>query len=196
MCQRKLRRWELALLVGVALAALTGGWLNNAQSSLSGQVVRLHVVANSDSAADQALKLKVRDAVVAQAMPDLEDMDRQEALNALAEALPEIGRTAAETVAAEGYHDPVTVSLEERYYPTKTHGELALPAGRYTALRLDIGRGAGRNWWCVVFPTLCADGVAEGVDREALGLMTGEDPGYVVKFKAMEWWGELKEKLR
>jgi stage II sporulation protein R len=107
-------------------------------------------------------------------------------------------------VAQEGYDYPVRASLEETWFPTKEYGDFSLPAGRYQALRVVIGEGAGQNWWCVVFPPLCLGSVSEstrdialraGMDEQQVALLTGESEGYVVKFKALELWEQLKAAL-
>ncbi len=199
----KLRRWELALLLGVAVAALLGAWLNGQQSALADKVIRLHVIANSDSQADQALKLQVRDRILNQA-GDLfaQGLSREEAERAIVSRLPELAAAGAEVVEEEGYAYPVTASLEEDvWFPTKEYTDFALPAGDYTALRVVIGDGGGKNWWCVVFPPLCLGSVTEttaetaaagGFSQEDISLITGENEGYVVKFKAMELWDEFQ----
>lgn len=196
----RLRRWELALLLAVAAAALLGARLGKEQDALAEKVIRLHVVANSDSRQDQSLKLKVRDAVLQEGGLRLAGLDREQAMAALTEALPELGKVAAATVAAEGYDYPVRVTLGPDRFPTKEYEDFALPAGEYTALRVELGEGQGRNWWCVVFPPLCMGAVSEpcGDAMEALSpdqmaLLTGENEGYVVKFKLLEWWGKLQE---
>ncbi len=200
----KLRRWETALLIGVACAMLCGAALGAEQDALADKVVRLHVVANSDSEADQILKLKVRDAVLAEATPNLAGLNRQEALKTLEGELPHIAAVAAEVIVKEGFDYPVAVSLQEEAFPTKRYDDFALPAGDYTALRVQIGEGDGQNWWCVVFPPLCMSSVeevaaqsveGEGLTGEDLALITGETQGYVVKFKAMELWEKLKARL-
>lgn len=199
MTKHTLRRWELALLLGVALAALLGVWLDGSQSALADQVIRLHVLANSDSEADQALKLKVRDSVLAAAEEYFQPgATREETKAVLRDHLWELASAGAETVAEEGYDYPVTASLVENYwFPTKEYIDFALPAGQYTALRIVIGEGGGQNWWCVVFPPLCLGSVSEpaaqtalsaGLSEDQVSLMTGEDEGYVVKFRAMELW--------
>ena len=204
MTQSKtLRRWELALLLGVALAALLGVWLDGAQAALSDRVIRLHVLANSDSEADQALKLRVRDAVLAEAeelfVPGAGRAETEELLRAHLYALAAAG---AQVVGEAGYSYPVTASLVHDYwFPTKTYTDFALPAGAYTALRIEIGAGGGQNWWCVVFPPLCLGSVSEttqetaleaGLTENQVSLMTGEDEGYVVKFKAVELLEQFK----
>lgn len=193
----RLRRWELALLLGLGFAALVGPWLGRQQDALADKVVRLHVVANSDSDADQALKLRVRDAVLAQTTPVLEGLDRSEALEALTDALPAIGEAAAEVVTREGYDYPVKVSVSEDWFPTRDYTDFSLPAGSYTALRVELGKARGKNWWCVVFPPLCLGSVTEqasqaGLTDEELALITGETGGYIIRFQAIEWWEQLK----
>lgn len=200
---QKLRRWELALLLGVAVAALVGVWLDGQQAALADKVIRLHVIANSDSPADQALKLQVRDRILEQA-GDLftAGATPDEAAEILAGHLDELARAGAETVEEAGYSYPVTASLEDGvWFPTKEYADFALPAGNYRALRVTIGEGDGRNWWCVVFPPLCLGSVTEtteetasagGFDAEQVSLITGESGGYVVKFKALELIEELK----
>ena len=196
---RKLRRWELALLIGTALAALLGARLDGAQAALADQVLRLHVLANSDSAEDQALKLRVRDAVLAEAEAYLTPgITRDETEELLRAHLYDLAAAGAEAVGEAGYGYPVTASLVENcWFPTKAYDGFALPAGQYTALRIEIGQGAGQNWWCVVFPPLCLGSVSEssaqtalagGFSQDQVSLITGEDQGYVVKFKAMELW--------
>ena len=160
---KTLRRWELALLIGVALAALLGARLDGAQAALADQVIRLHVLANSDSAEDQALKLRVRDRVLAEAETCLTPgITREETEELLRAHLYDLAAAGAEAVGAAGCDYPVTASLVHNYwFPTKSYTDFALPAGQYTALRIEIGEGAGQNWWCVVFPPLCLGSVTE-----------------------------------
>lgn len=198
--RQRLRRWELALMLGIAFAALIGPWLGAQRAELAQKVVRLHVVANSDREEDQALKLQVRDAVLRRVEPLLRDKDRTESLAILRDTLPELGQTAADTVAQAGYRYPVRLSVEEAWFPTKEYQDFALPAGTYTALRVELGEARGKNWWCVVFPPLCLGSVTQqaaqaGFTQDELGLITGEDEGYVIRFKLMEWWEELKNLL-
>ena len=202
---KTLRRWELALLLGVACAALLGVWLDGAQAALSDQVIRLHVLANSDSEADQALKLRVRDRILAEAeelfVPGAGRAETEELLRA---HLYDLAAAGAEVVGEAGYSYPVTASLVHDYwFPTKTYTDFALPAGAYTALRIEIGAGGGQNWWCVVFPPLCAAAsedvpavaVAAGLSEDQVSLITEADQGYVMKFKAVELWSALRQKL-
>ena len=199
----KLKFFEIALLIGLAVFLTSGALALRTQDELADKVVRLHVLANSDSEEDQALKLRVRDAVLEQATAILEQSaDRREAESRLRGQLLELERIAAKEIAAEGYDYPVTVNLENTDFPTKEYDGFTLPAGEYLALRVIIGEGQGRNWWCVVFPPLCtaasadvpASALAAGFSEEEVRLITEESQGYVLKFKAVEWWETLKEK--
>ena len=202
---RRLKKWELALLLGVLCALVMGAGLGREQEQLAQSVIRLHVIANSDSQADQALKLRVRDRVLEQAQelyPEGATLDQARAilednLNLLAAA----GRAAVEE---EGADYPVTAQITQCWFPTKEYEDFALPAGEYTALRVVIGQGEGQNWWCVAFPPLCLGAASQSVDQaaqaglftqEQAGLITRENGGYVLKFKGMELLGELEELL-
>lgn len=184
--------------MGVCIAALTGTWLSGQQKALSEKVVRLHVIGASDALEDQLVKLRVRDAVLAAAEPWLEDVQGQEEVRlALGSHLEELARAGAEAALGQ----PVTASLEEdAWFPTRQYTGFSLPAGRYSALRITVGEGEGRNWWCVVFPPLCMDSVSQqaaeaaGLTGEQVVLISGEE-GYEVRFKALELWNELTEKL-
>ena len=199
----KLKFFEIALLIGLAVFLTSGALALRTQDELADKVVRLHVLANSDSEEDQALKLQVRDVVLERATAILEQSaDRREAESRLRGQLLELERIAAKEIAAEGYDYPVTVNLENTDCPTKEYDGFTLPAGEYLALRVIIGEGKGQNWWCVVFPPLCtaasadvpASALAAGFSEEEVGLITEEDQCYVLKFKAVEWWETLKEK--
>ncbi len=199
----KLKFFEIALLIGLAVFLTSGALALRTQDELADKVVRLHVLANSDSEEDQALKLRVRDVVLERATAILEQSaDRREAESRLRGQLLELERIAAKEIAAEGYDYPVTVNLENTDFPTKEYDGFTLPAGEYLALRVIIGEGKGRNWWCVVFPPLCtaasadvpASALAAGFSEEEVRLITEENQGYVLKFKAVEWWETLKEK--
>ena len=196
----KLKFFEIALLIGLAVFLTSGALALRTQDELADKVVRLHVLANSDSEEDQALKLRVRDAVLEQATAILEQSaDRREAESRLRGQLLELERIAAKEIAAEGYDYPVTVNLENTDFPTKEYDGFTLPAGEYLALRVIIGEGKGQNWWCVVFPPLCTAASADvpasaGFSEEEVRLITEESQGYVLKFKAVEWWETLKEK--
>ena len=200
----RLKTWEMALLLGVAIALFATSWASCRQQELETRVVRLHVLANSDSAQDQALKLDVRDAVLAQASMYLTHChSTQQAKEVLSQHLQPLADTAAQTIAQKGYDYAVKVSLERTYFPTKVYADFSLPAGEYQGLRVEIGRAEGHNWWCVVFPPLCFSSVSEqsetalrsGLTEDDLALLTGEDQGYVFRLQCLEWFGQLKQWL-
>lgn len=206
MTSPKLHLWESALLTALALTLVAGLWSSASQSALASQVLRLHVVANSDSPSDQSLKLAVRDAVLAEAAPVLDGIsDPVLAEQALLPHLDALAKTGQTVLAQAGCHDGVTVTLEDQWFPTRVYDSFSLPAGSYRALRVVIGEGEGQNWWCVVFPPLCLASVTEevaaaaaeaGLTEDQVALITGQDGEYVLKFKLIEWWEEFVQKLK
>ena len=173
---RKLKKWELCLLFGLLCAMGAGLWLEQERMELSDRVIRLHVIANSDSGEDQALKLAVRDRVLEQAerlYPAKADLDT--ARTALEDGMSQLAAAGQKEVEAQGYDYPVTASITQCWFPTKEYDGFALPAGEYTALRVVIGEGKGQNWWCVAFPPLCLGAASETVDDAvSAGLFTQE----------------------
>lgn len=200
----KLKLIEVALLIGLAAFLVSGGLALRTQAQLADRVVRLHVLANSDGEEDQELKLLVRDRVLARATELLTQAgNRAEAESLLRRELPELEALAARELRANGCDYPVTAELTDTEFPTREYDGFTLPAGEYLALRVVIGEGAGRNWWCVVFPPLCtaasaevpAAALAAGLTEDQVGLITEEDRGYVLKFKTVEWWEQLRSQL-
>ncbi len=193
MFDRRFRPWETAALLSLCLTLLWGCWANARQRSIASGLVRLHVIAASDEAEEQALKLRVRDAVLAWLRPRLAEAgSAAEAEEILLRELPGIREAAL--AASEGR--PVTVSLGPEDYPLRRYGGFSLPAGRYESLRVVLGDGKGHNWWCVIFPTLCLDAAETGALREQLpgedyALVTGES-GFRLRFRLVELWGELR----
>ena len=160
-------------------------------------VVRLHVLANSDTQADQALKLRVRDAVLSVGEGLFtQTTSREQAEQQLKAALPQIQHAAAECIRQQGYDYPVTAELTESYFSTRTYESGTFPAGRYRTVQIVIGEGQGKNWWCVMYPPLC---VAAATDRRSLSDTLGEEPcriieqapRYAVRFKVVEWFSAI-----
>ena len=171
-------------------------------------VVRLHVLANSDSEADQALKLMVRDGVLEAAAPLVEGCTTQaEAIEVLTAHLAELESAALAVIESEGYDYPVTVLLGEEDYPTRTYEACAFPAGTYVSLRVCIGDAEGQNWWCCLFPPLCLSAatakseqdnedafIQVGLTKDQYGIITETGKTkYKVRFKILEvledWFG-------
>ncbi len=201
---RRLKVWEIALLIGAAVLLISGAAALRSQAALADKVVRLHVLANSDSEEDQALKMQVRDVVLDRAEALLSrSTDRREAEGLLRGNLLEFEQLAEAVVRQAGYDYPVTVELTDTRFPTREYDGFTLPAGQYLALRVLIGAAEGQNWWCVVFPPLCAAASADvpaaaleaGLTEEEVGLITEESGGYVLKFKTIELWEALQERL-
>ena len=193
---KSLKLWESALLIALSLAALTALWAQGRQNSLSEKLVRFHVIAVSDDEYEQQLKLRVRDAVLEYISPKLEAAESgTQAREILASELDNIRDTAQAVSEGRG----VTVTLTRENYPTKSYEGFTLPAGEYQSLRVILGEGQGHNWWCIVFPPIClsaaqADTVEQQLGEEDFRLIS-EDGGYELRFKALELWGELLEKL-
>lgn len=192
---RTLHTWELAALLTLCICLAAGLWAEGRQARLAANLVRLHVLAVSDAAEEQAVKLRVRDAVLHYLAPKLRDAADAEAAGAvLARELP--GIQAAAEAAAGGR--PVTVTLGEERYPTREYAGFTLPAGRYRSLRVVLGEGQGHNWWCIVFPPVCLPAAQKEALRPAMNpedyaLITREE-GWQIRFRILELWGELTEK--
>jgi len=191
----KLKIWELSLLLALVIAVLWGALLERRQIELSEQLIRLHVVARSETAADREQKLHVRDRVRAEVEPLLEGTtSRAEALLRIEANLPRI-TAAAEQAIAEwgGDQEAVLATLTRERYPTRAYESFTLPAGRYHSLRVEIGAAGGQNWWCVVFPPLCIEAAsglevleAAGLTEGEIALVTGGDPGHALRFRTLE----------
>lgn len=163
-----------------------------ADAEIYSDTLRLHILAASDSDEDQALKLRVRDGILAEYSAQLSEVtDLEDARATLEARLPDIVATAERIVAEAGYDYTVTASLGEEWYDTRDYGELSLPRGVYTSLIIKIGKGQGRNWWCVMYPPMCLDLATDapsddwtsGYTGEELSLISGK---YRVKFKLLE----------
>lgn len=147
------------LLVIILIIGITfiGTQVKSAQNvAINDSVLRLHVLANSDSPTDQALKLEVKDEVVKYMRKEFSNTkDINEALVLAGENISVIEKVAEKVVTTYGYDYPVEVRIGKYAFPTKSYGNLVFPAGDYQAVRIIIGEGAGNNWWCVLFPPLC-----------------------------------------
>ncbi len=192
---------KIVKLTSTLLLLTAAFWLGTVASDkekLQEDLIRLHVVANSDSAEDQQVKLQVRDAITARletVMAELPDMEAAKAY--LQENLPELERVANDVLeaAGDGYHAVVTLAKEK--FPTREYDTFTLPAGIYESLRVTIGSGEGQNWWCVVFPSLCVSATADGFEGTAVsagfsdrlaGTLTGK-PEYRFRFFVLDCFG-------
>lgn len=192
---------KLAAFCILLSACFRFGSVLSDRKTLNEDLIRLHVVANSDSGLDQAVKLQVRDAVNAFLQNDLAEMvNAEEARAYLQENLPAIQAVANETLKAAGSGCEAVVTLCKEAFDTRYYDTFTLPAGVYEALRITIGEGEGHNWWCVVFPGLCLSATSEGFETEAAaagfsenltGALTGEED-YEVRFFLLDALGRAE----
>lgn len=201
----KLKMLEKAVLTAFLLAALCSmlGFAQNCED-ISTRVVRLHVLANSDTEEDQALKLQVRDRILEEGADTFAlNGDKEQALASLSENLGALERAARDEIARRGYSYPVRVELTNMYFTTREYDTVTLPAGQYDALRVTIGEGEGHNWWCVMFPPMCLAS-AQGEESAALeNILPPEEADivenseqYELRFKVVEWYEGAKDWLK
>ncbi len=191
---------SLILVLSICMVFLIIGLLPvHGEAEIYDSVLRLHILANSDSDEDQALKLKVRDAILAEGGELFRDCrDLQEATDAVEKNREKLLEIARRTIADEGYDYPVELKLSEEEYPIRTYGAVCFPSGRYLSLQILIGEAEGKNWWCVLFPPLCLSAATETKENEdafiSVGLSTDQyrvitetqEPPYKVRFKILE----------
>lgn len=193
-----MRKTVILTALVLALCALAPILPTARDREIYDKTVRLHVIANSDGDADQALKLSVRDAVLDALEAPLSDVtDRESALAAIEESEERIKESAQAAVAAAGYDYGVELALCEEHYPRKEYEGVALPAGKYLSLQVKIGKSEGKNWWCVLFPTLCTSSASPKEELTKAGFTVGqvrlitdnESARYKLKFRLLELFG-------
>ena len=195
----KKRVVSLILLAASALTVTLCAVLQAQSQRMADKIIRLHVVANSDTSADQAVKLAVRDAVLRETGRVLDGAEDPK--QAVAAQLPALEAAANAELQRQGSEDLARVSFRRELFPTREYDTFSLPAGVYDSLRVTIGQGEGHNWWCVIFPPLCAQ--AAGLSEQAVQalsdddvrLVTESDGGYVVRFRLLELWDALVQRL-
>ena len=195
-----MKRWETAAALGLVLAIAAGSFseMLHRVDALQENVLRLHILAASDSAEDQALKLEVRDALLAHSEEWFADCDSlpemRDAVKAHSDAIRSV---AQDTLQERGCTDPVSVQIVRMAFPVREYETITMPAGTYTALRILIGEGAGHNWWCVMYPPLCLPAASDAsayFDGDTAALLE-EPQEYEVRLRCVEVWQELREKL-
>lgn len=193
---------SIAAILAVAAVAAVIIWMQPFYTScgqISDNALRLHIIANSDSEGDQAVKLLVRDAVLSVTSDTMKaKSDKLSAVEAMTDSLALIEQTADSALAEAGYSYTSRAYLCNMHFDTLTYGGATLPSGNYTALRVELGSAGGKNWWCVMYPPLCV--MASSEEQEPLLtqaftedqveiIMGGEK--YAVKFKLVELWEQL-----
>ena len=152
---------KICVLAGILISLVVTGIVVNAKQSqmqedLAKEVFRFHVLANSDSDEDQALKMQVKEAVIAYMQEEIPESDSVETTKEWARShLDAIVNLAKAVIREEGYDYPVMAEVTTCEFPDKTYGDITFPSGRYEALRIEIGEANGQNWWCVLYPNLC-----------------------------------------
>ncbi len=193
-----------ALCISLFLSAAVTAYSDGIQEDLQKNLVRLHIIANSDSDADQEVKLKVRNAVLASMDERLKNESRSEIIGNLDEA----EKIANDVLRENGFKYTARAVYGKFDFPKKQYKNMTLPAGEYYGVRIILGEGEWHNWWCVMYPPLCVandspslDGNSKEILKSSLkdetyDVITGSDKEVVVKFKAVELVQELRQKLR
>ena len=173
-------------------------------TDLSNNFFRLHILANSDSEEDQALKFKVRDNII-EYMETLtyDGLSKEEVVTLTQNHLDDFKKIAEETIKKEGFDYKVSLKIDNFYFPTKVYGNISLPAGYYDGLKIEIGEAKGQNWWCSLFPPLCFVDISSGViDEEAeknlknnlseedFAIITSDSETVKLKFKIVEMFSK------
>lgn len=208
ICNRKFRySFLLLILLFLYIFVCAFSYVNAVSSDIANSVFRLHVIANSDEKEDQELKLKVRDNVLSYMNKICENTtSKEDAILIANKHIDEFKEIALNTIHENGYDYSVNIRIGNFSFPTKTYGDISLPAGYYDALRIEIGEANGQNWWCVMFPPLCFVDVSSGIvpdeskqtmksdlsDEEFSLISDNEDSNIKFKFKLIEWFQNVK----
>ena len=193
---KKIKSFLILIVLLFAFLFITvSSYANTISKDLSDNFFRLHILANSNSTEDQNLKLKVRDNIISY-MNTLtySEISKKEAIDLTYKNLDKFQEIAENTIKNEGFNYPVSIEIGNFYFPTKTYGNISLPAGNYDALRIKIGKAEGENWWCSLFPPLCFVDVSSGIiddnaEKNLKGNLTNEefsiitDDSETIKFK-------------
>ena len=198
----KLKAIDISVFITLIICIIATVSFENNCKGIREEFLRLHIIANSDEAYDQELKLRVRDAILQsgeKAFTGSEDIISAE--NKITEQKESLRYTAEETARSLGFDYDIKIEVARCYFPTKTYGELTLPAGYYKAVRVIIGEGKGKNWWCIMFPPLCLPAATDTTKTAGKFLTEDEmqivtsDPKYEVRFWLVEKYYEFKERL-
>lgn len=200
MTKKNIRhKFELSIIIALIISIFVGIDTCSADcEDIRENIFRLHVIANSDSQEDQQLKLAVRDRIISIGGDIFAQVhNKREAETIVRPMLSEIQRAAEDVIKEQGYDYPVKVTISNEYFNTRIYEKVTLPAGKYDALRVIIGSGEGKNWWCVMFPPMCLPAAEE---TQALNQVLSEEDlqfvseyqDYEVRFKVIEWYENIK----
>lgn len=195
-----MKKFEISLLIALVITICVGGFTTFAAEcdNIRQDVLRLHILANSDSEEDQALKLQVRDRILSE-MDETFDLPEtlEEAKESAQKNLEIIQEIAEDEIAKNGYNYSVNAEYVNMYFTTRQYETFTLPAGSYDAVRVTIGEAEGQNWWCVLYPPLCLPAaqpeqtLQENLSESETDLVT-RNPKYEVRFAVVEWFESLK----
>lgn len=189
---------ELCVLFGLIFTILLSmSRFNAACDDLRGNVLRLHIIANSDSTPDQSVKLLVRDSILEQAGYLFEDnISLEQAEKTVAASLNVFQDIANSVLCDNGLEYGATAELGESYFENRDYEDFTLPAGNYRSLIVRLGEGKGQNWWCVVFPSVCLPAASDSELSDSVSdtsaRMAQEPKKYIIRFKTVEWYEEIK----
>lgn len=196
-----MKKIEISLIIGLIITIVVGSFTTFAAQceDVRSSVLRLHILANSDSEEDQKLKLKVRDRI-------LEDIggvfltpsDLSTAEKTAEDSLNEILSVAEDEIKENGYDYPVHAEIVKMYFTTRQYGDITMPAGMYDAVRITIGKAEGKNWWCVLYPPMCIPAAQpkqtlDDVMEDSSVELVEKNPQYEVRFAVVEWFETIRQ---
>lgn len=194
------KKIKISVTVGIVVAILFSICsFAKTSEEIRSDVLRLHVIANSDTSVDQNLKLRLRDYILQEGKDIFNgSVNVENAVEKIEPVLPELEKSAKAFVNQAGFDYDVKISLSNEYFTTRTYETVTLPAGKYLALRVVIGSGVGHNWWCVMFPPMCVPAAdkkdeIENVFSEKEIKLVESKPKYEPRFKVVEIYEQLKE---
>ena len=195
------RNIEIGVLIGlICTVFLSFSGFDNACNNIRQNVLRLHILANSDSVEDQEIKLKIRDEILKSTDIFEQCTDLSSAV-LVAEQQKELVEQAARKVLKEnGFDYDVSVEIGDSYFSTREYDDFTLPAGTYKSVIVKLGKAEGKNFWCVLFPAVCVPSatkhnLSESVSEKATEIAENPD-GYIMRFKAIEWYESVKNRLK
>ena len=195
---KKIIKISVCLLLFMFVLFLADVWQD--KNALQENLIRLHVVANSDSQRDQEIKLQVKDAIIAYLQPLVDGFaDKEQAMEYVTDNLASIEQIANAVLQAYGESDRATAYISAESFDTRKYETFSLPAGIYDSLRIQIGEGRGKNWWCVVFPSLCLPATSNEFQDTAVSSGFSEDLGNALvsgtnlRFFILDCWGKLEK---
>ncbi len=194
------KKIKISVTVGIVVAILSSICsFAKTSEEIRSDVLRLHVIANSDTSVDQNLKLRLRDYILQEGKDIFNgSINVENAVEKIEPVLPELEKSAKAFMNQAGFDYDVKISLSNEYFTTRTYETVTLPAGKYLALRVVIGSGEGHNWWCVMFPPMCVPAAdkkdeIENVFSEKEIKLVESKPKYEPRFKVVEIYEQLKE---